>query len=266
MRRPPASSTGVRPSSSHAGRAVRKTCTARSATDIARQLSYCAASRTPTRHHLHASHRSPAYLPLFPSSPIPAALIGSTSRYNRRDAALADGERAAGHRACVARCARATRLPKVVLGLERRGSPMMGYQAEAGSRRSPDRRRRADAAHRNQPAPADAVICCRAALAASRLLTDFLDASIIRRAGAGAQPRRRVRPLRSANRTGRLLPSSWTPTGPGTRPAAGASRVRRGYDWPPCVGRTPMTSRLLVHGTMADPRWLDRRWTTAAGP
>jgi dienelactone hydrolase len=206
---------------------------------------------------------SPAYLPLFPElARTGLHVIGCGTRYTVGDAALQMENVLLDLAACVRDARERLGYSRVVLaGWSGGGSLMMGYQAEATKpvitataageptglveRRLPE---------------ADAVLFLAAPRSRHRLLTDFLDASITDE----------VEPDRNRDREFDL----YDPRNPNQPPyspdfvAAYRERQRarnlRITDFAldrlarlRAAGRPDDEHAFVVHGTMADPRWLD---------
>ena len=206
---------------------------------------------------------SPAYLPLFSElARTGLHVIGSTSRYTVGDAALQMENVLLDIAACVRDARERLGYRKVVLaGWSGGGSPMMGYQAEA--EKPTITRTAADEptllTETNLP-PADAVMLLAAPRSRHRLLTDFLDASITDE----LVPER--------NRAVEFdLYDSANPNRPpysaeflDAYRARQRARSRRITEFAVerlasmrVAGRPDDEHAFVVHGTMADPRWLD---------
>lgn len=206
---------------------------------------------------------SPAYLPLFPElARTGLHAIGCTTRYTVGDFALQMENVLLDLAACVRDARERLGYQKVVLaGWSGGGSPMMGYQAEA---EKPAITRTAAGeptllADTELPA-ADGVMLLAAPRSRHRLLTDFLDASI----------------------TDELVPEHdrdaefdlYDPANPNQPPYSPdflaayrehqRARSRRITEFAlsklatmRAAGRPDDEHSFVVHGTMADPRWLD---------
>ncbi len=206
---------------------------------------------------------SPAYLPLFPElARTGLHVIGSTSRYTVGDAAL-QMENVLLDIAAVVRDAR-ERLGyrRIVLaGWSGGGSPMMGYEAEA---EKPTITRTAAGeptllADTALPA-ADAVLLLAAPRSRHHLLTDFLDASVTDELDPDRDrdpefdlydPANPNQPPYSAEflnayRQRQRERSSWI-----------TAFAQEKLDALRAAGRPHDEHAFVVHGTMADPRWLD---------
>ncbi|WP_019875093.1 alpha/beta hydrolase family protein [Sporichthya polymorpha] len=206
---------------------------------------------------------SPAYLPLFPElARTGLHVLGSTSRYTVGDAALQMENVLLDIAACVRDARERLGYRRVVLaGWSGGGSPMMGYQAEA---EKPTITQTAAGEPtlltENQLLPADAVMLLAAPRSRHRLLTDFLDASVTDE----------LDPDRNRDREFDL----YDPANPNQPPysadfvAAYRERQRRRNERITdfaveklaafrAAGRPHDEHGFVVHGTMADPRWLD---------
>jgi dienelactone hydrolase len=206
---------------------------------------------------------SPAYLPLFPElARTGLHVLGSTSRYTVGDAALQMENVLLDIAACVRDARERLGYAKVVLaGWSGGGSPMMGYQAEA-------EKATITCTAADEPTllaetellPADAVLQLAAPRSRHRLLTDFLDASITDE----------VDPDRKRATEFDL----YDPANPNQPPysadflaayrARQRERARRITEFAQAkltgfarAGRPHAEHAFVVHGTMADPRWLD---------
>jgi dienelactone hydrolase len=206
---------------------------------------------------------SPAYLPLFPElARTGLHVIGSTNRYAVGDAALQMENVLLDIGACVRDAKERLGYEKVVLaGWSGGGSPMMGYQAEA---EKPTIVRTAAGeptllAETELPV-ADGVMLLAAPRSRHRLLTEFLDASVTDE----------VDPDRGRDSEFNL----YDPANPHKPPyspdylAAYRSRQRarslritrfaqEKLEAFQAAGRPDAEHSFVVHGTMADPRWLD---------
>lgn len=206
---------------------------------------------------------SPAYLPLFPElARTGLHVIGSTTRYSVGDAALQMENVLLDIGACIRDAKERLGYKRVLLaGWSGGGSPMMGYQAEAEQRTIIQTAAGEPSPLAETPLePADGVLMLAAPRSRHRLLTDFLDASV----------------------TNELEPDSgrlhdfnlYDPANPNQPPytsdfiaayrAAQRSRARRITDFAQQKledfqrRRQPHAEHaFVVHGTMADPRWID---------
>lgn len=212
-----------------------------------------------------ASHPigSPAYLPLFPElARTGLHVIGCTNRYAVGDSALQMENHLLDLGACIRDAKERLGYAKVVLaGWSGGGSPMMGYQAEA---EKPTITQTAA----GEPTPlsetalpaADGVMLLAAPRSRHRLLTEFLDASITDE----------ISPER--NRIAEF--DLYDPANPNQPPYTAdfldayrerqRDRNRRITAFAQeklaafrAAGRPHAEHAFVVHGTMADPRWLD---------
>ncbi len=212
-----------------------------------------------------ASHPigSPAYLPLFPElARTGMHVIGCANRYSVGDFALQMENHLLDLAACIRDARERLGYAKVVLaGWSGGGSPMMGYQAEA---EQPVITRTAAGeptllAETGLPA-ADGVMLLAAPRSRHRLLTDFLDASITDE----------LQPDRNRDREFDL----YDPANPNQPPyspdflaeyrSRQLARNQRITEFAQAklaefkaAGRPHDEYSFVVHGTMADPRWLD---------
>src|SRR5271155_5740366 len=212
-----------------------------------------------------ASHPigSPAYLPLFPElARTGLYVIGCTNRYAVGDSALQMENPLLDLGACVRDAKERLGYAKVVLaGWSGGGSPMMGYQAEA-EKPTITQTAAGDPSSLAETAlpPADAVMQLAAPRSRHRLLTEFLDASITDE----------LQPDRDRDAEFDL----YDPANPNQPPYSAnflaAYRERQRERNPPVTayaqqklrdfrnaGKPPAEHSFDVHGTMADPRWLD---------
>ncbi|MGW2934619.1 alpha/beta hydrolase family protein [Streptomyces sp. NPDC055722] len=206
---------------------------------------------------------SPAYLPLFSElARTGVHVIGCGNRYSAGDAALQMENVLLDLAACVRDARERLGYRHVVLaGWSGGGSPMMGYQAEAEkpaisvtAAGEPTLLANADLM------PADGVILLAAPRSRHRLLTDFLDASITNELDPDsgrdpefdlydpANPNQApysadyLREYRARQRTRNLRITEFAQSKLASFAAAGQPHDEHAF---------------IVHGTMADPRWLD---------
>ncbi|GAA5167486.1 alpha/beta fold hydrolase [Pseudonocardia eucalypti] len=206
---------------------------------------------------------SPAYLPLFPElARTGLHVIGSANRYSTGDAALQMENVLLDLAACVRDARERLGYRKVVLaGWSGGGSPMMGYQAEAEQPKITH-------TAAGEPSPlaetelpaADGVLQLAAPRSRHRLLTEFLDASITNE----------LEPERDRDAEFDL----YDPANPNQPPYSAdflaayrerqRARSRRITDFArdklagfAAAGHPEREHAFVVHGTMADPRWLD---------
>lgn len=206
---------------------------------------------------------SPAYLPLFPElARTGLHVIGCASRYSTGDSALQMENVLLDLGACVRDAKERLGYRRVVLaGWSGGGSPMMGYQAEA---EKPTITRTAAGeptllADTELPG-ADGVLLLAAPRSRHRLLTDFLDASVTDE----------LRPEHGRDAEFDL----YDPANPNQPPygadflaayrARQRARAARITEFAQATladfraaGRPDDEHAFVVHGTMADPRWLD---------
>lgn len=206
---------------------------------------------------------SPAYLPLFPElARTGLHVIGCANRYASGDSALQMENVLLDLAACVRDARERLGYAKVVLaGWSGGGSPMIGYQAEA---EKPTITRTAAGeptllGEADLPG-ADGVMLLAAPRSRHRLLTDFLDASVTDE----------LRPERNRDAEFDL----YDPANPNQPPyspdflaayrARQLARNRRITEFAratlaefAAAGRPHAEHAFVVHGTMADPRWLD---------
>lgn len=212
-----------------------------------------------------ASHPigSPAYLPLFPElARTGLHVIGYANRYSVGDAALQMENHLLDLGACVRDARERLGYRRVVLaGWSGGGSPMMGYQAEAEQPMITQTAAGEPTLLAESPLPvADAVMLLAAPRSRHRLLTEFLDASITDE----SDPDR--------NRDAEF--NLYDPANPNQPPyspdflAAYRERQRERnrritafaqekLDDFRKAGKPNAEHAFIVHGTMADPRWLD---------
>jgi pimeloyl-ACP methyl ester carboxylesterase len=206
---------------------------------------------------------SPAYLPLFPElARTGLHVLGSTSRYTVGDAALQMENVLLDLAACVRDARERLGYRKVVLaGWSGGGSPMMGYQAEA--EKAIITRTAADEPTlltETELLPVDAVLQLAAPRSRHRLLTDFLDASITDEV--------------DPDRKRAVEFDLYDPANPNQPPyspdflAAYRERQRDRNRRITAFAQEKLANlraasrphdehAFVVHGTMADPRWLD---------
>lgn len=212
-----------------------------------------------------ASHPvgSPAYLPLFSElARTGLHVIGCANRYSVGDSALQMENHLLDVGACVRDARERLGYRRVVLaGWSGGGSPMMGYAAEA-DKPVITATAAGEATLLAQTAlpPADAVLLLAAHRSRHRILTEFLDASVTDE----LQPER--------NRDAEF--DLYDPANPNQPPysadfvAAYRQRQRdrnrritafahEKLDEFRAAGRPHAEHSFVVHGTMADPRWLD---------
>lgn len=206
---------------------------------------------------------SPAYLPLFSELARHGLhVIGCANRYSTGDSALQMENVLLDLGACINDARQRLGYKNVILaGWSGGGSPMMGYQAEAEQPVITQ-----TAAGESTPLadttlpPADGVMLLAAPRSRHRLLTDFLDASITDE----MQP--------DLNRDSEF--DLYDPANPNQPPysadflaayrARQRERNQRITDFARnklaelrAAGRPDAEFAFVVHGTMADPRWLD---------
>ena len=206
---------------------------------------------------------SPAYLPLFSElARTGLHVIGCANRYSNGDAALQMENVLLDLGACVRDARERLGYHKVVLaGWSGGGSPMMGYQAEAEKPRITQTAAGEPTLLADTALPsADGVMLLAAPRSRHRLLTDFLDASITNE----LQPE-----LDRATEFDLYDPAN------ANQPPYSADflaayrnrqreRSRRITEFAQnrlsdlrAAGRPDAEHAFVVHGTMADPRWLD---------
>jgi pimeloyl-ACP methyl ester carboxylesterase len=206
---------------------------------------------------------SPAYLPLFPElARTGLHVLGSTSRYTVGDAALQMENVLLDIAACVKTARERLGYRKVVLaGWSGGGSPMMGYAAEA-EKPVITRTAAGEPTLLSETAlpSVDAVMLLAAPRSRHRLLTDFLDASITDE----------IEPDRGREREFDLYDPANANQPPYSADFLAAYRARQrernaritafaqakltAFQ---SAGRPHDEHAFVVHGTMADPRWLD---------
>ncbi|BBZ78580.1 alpha/beta hydrolase [Mycolicibacterium anyangense] len=206
---------------------------------------------------------SPAYLPLFPELARHGMhVIGCANRYSTGDSALQMENVLLDLGACVRDARERLGYKNVVLaGWSGGGSPMMGYQAEAENPVITQTAAGEPTLLADTPLePADGVMLLAAPRSRHRLLTDFLDASITDE----IQP--------DNNRASEF--DLYDPANPNQPPysadflsayrARQRERSRRITEFARdklaglrAAGRPDAEFAFVVHGTMADPRWLD---------
>ncbi len=206
---------------------------------------------------------SPAYLPLFPElARTGLHVIGCANRYSVGDSALQMENVLLDLGACIRDARERLGYAKVVLaGWSGGGSPVMGYQAEA---EKPAITRTAAGeptllADTELPA-ADGVLLLAAPRSRHRLLTEFLDASVTDevdpdRGRAGEfdlyDPANPNRPPYSAEFLDAYRARQRERS---ARITAFAQEKLAAFR---AAGRPDAEHAFVVHGTMADPRWLD---------
>jgi dienelactone hydrolase len=206
---------------------------------------------------------SPAYLPLFPElARTGLHVIGCANRYSTGDSALQMENVLLDLGACIQDAKQRLGYQRVVLaGWSGGGSPMMGYAAEAAK---PAITRTAA----GEPTPladtelpgVDGVLLLAAPRSRHRLLTDFLDASITDE----------LNPERNKDAEFDLYDPANANQPPYTADFLAAyrqrqrDRSRRITEFARAklaefraAGRPDAEHAFVVHGTMADPRWLD---------
>jgi len=206
---------------------------------------------------------SPAYLPLFSElARIGLHVIGCSSRYLLGDAALQMENVLLDIGACVRDAKERLGYKKVILaGWSGGGSPMMTYQAEAEKRTiTATAAGEASLLAQTTLDRANGILFLAAPRSRHRLLTDFLDASV----------RNELDPDRDRDREYDL----YDPANPNRAPysseyvASYRSRQRERNERITefalgkledlrRAGRAHEEYAFVVHGTMADPRWLD---------
>lgn len=206
---------------------------------------------------------SPAYLPLFSQlARFGLHVMGCANRYSIGDSALQFENVLLDLGACVRDARERLGYSKVILaGWSGGGSPMMGYQAEA---EKPTITQTAA----GEPTPlsetslpsADGVLFLAAPRSRHRLLTDFLDASITNE----------LEPDRDRDREFDLYDPDNRHQPPYTADFVAEYRARQRarnrritqfaqerLESFKRAGRPDAEHAFVVHGTMADPRWLD---------
>jgi dienelactone hydrolase len=206
---------------------------------------------------------SPAYLPLFPElARTGLHVIGCANRYSTGDAALQMENVLLDLGECVRDARGRLGYQKVVLaGWSGGGSPMMGYQAEAEKPAITQTAAGEPTLLAETALPkADGVLLLAAPRSRHRLLTDFLDASVTNE----------LEPERDRATEFDL----YDPANPNRPPysadfldayrARQRERARRITELAKTkladfarAGRPHAEHAFVVHGTMADPRWLD---------
>jgi len=212
-----------------------------------------------------ASHPigSPAYLPLFPElARTGLHVIGCTNRYAVGDSALQMENHLLDLGACVRDAKERLGYAKVVLaGWSGGGSPMMGYQAEA---EKPTITQTAAGeptllAQTSLPV-ADGVLLLAAPRSRHRLLTEFLDASVTdevfpeRRRAAEFDLYDRANPNQPPYSADFVAAYRERQRERNRRITAFALEKLAGFR---AAGKPDAEYAFVVHGTMADPRWLD---------
>jgi dienelactone hydrolase len=206
---------------------------------------------------------SPAYLPLFPElARTGIHVIGCANRYSVGDAALQMENVLLDLGACIRDAKERLGYQKVVLaGWSGGGSPMMGYQAEA---EKPSITRTAAGeptllADTELPS-ADGVLLLAAPRSRHRLLTDFLDASITDE----LEPERNRDIEFDLYHPDNPNQPPYTPEFLAAYRERQRARSHRITEFAraklaafQAAGRPHDEHAFVVHGTMADPRWLD---------
>lgn len=206
---------------------------------------------------------SPAYLPLFPElARTGLHVIGCANRYSTGDSALQMENVLLDLGACVRDARDRLGYSNVVLaGWSGGGSPMMGYQAEA---EKPAITR--TAAGEPTPlaetglSPADGVLLLAAPRSRHRLLTEFLDASITdeldpdRRRASEFDLYDPANPNQPPYSPDFLAEYRARQQARNRRITEFARNALHGFQR---AGRPDAEHAFVVHGTMADPRWLD---------
>lgn len=206
---------------------------------------------------------SPAYLPLFSElARTGLHVIGCANRYSTGDSALQMENVLLDLGACVRDARERLGYQKVVLaGWSGGGSPMMGYQAEAEKPTITQTGAGEPTLLADTALPsADGVMLLAAPRSRHRLLTDFLDASITNE----LQPDRdRVAEFDLYDPANANQPPYTTDFLTEYR-ARQRNRARRITEFAQerlaamrAAGRPDDEHAFVVHGTMADPRWLD---------
>ncbi|MFA5708822.1 alpha/beta hydrolase [Mycolicibacterium sp.] len=206
---------------------------------------------------------SPAYLPLFSELARSGLhVIGCANRYSVGDSALQMENVLLDLGACVRDARERLGYRTVVLaGWSGGGSPMMGYQAEAEDPRITKTAAGEPTLLSEIPLPAaDAVMLLAAPRSRHRLLTDFLDASVTNELqpelGRASEfdlydPSNANQPPYSADFLEEYR----------ARQRARSARItefaRETLATMRASGRPDAEHAFVVHGTMADPRWLD---------
>ncbi len=206
---------------------------------------------------------SPAYLPLFPElARTGFHVIGAANRYSTGDSALQMENVLLDLDACIRDARERLGYRNVLLaGWSGGGSPMMGYQGEAENPVIA-------ATAAGEPTPlsdtalskADGVLLLAAPRSRHRLLTEFLDASITDELNPDNNCRAEFDLYDPAN-------PNQPPYSADFISAYRAEQVRRSHritafaqqklaDFAK-AGRPHAEHAFVVHGTMADPRWLD---------
>lgn len=206
---------------------------------------------------------SPAYLPLFSElARTGLHVIGCANRYSVGDSALQMENVLLDLGACVRDARERLGYSKVVLaGWSGGGSPMMGYQAEA---ENPTITQTAAGEHtllaETRLPAADAVMLLAAPRSRHRLLTDFLDPSITNE----LEPERNRDSVFDLydpwNRNQPPYSADYLDDYRAVQRARSAKITEFAQDRLEKfrkAGRPDAEHAFVVHGTMADPRWLD---------
>jgi dienelactone hydrolase len=206
---------------------------------------------------------SPAYLPLFSElARTGVHVIGCGNRYSTGDAALQMENVLLDLAACVRDARERLGYRHVVLaGWSGGGSPMMGYQAEAEKPTiSVTAAGEPTLLAETSLVPADGVILLAAPRSRHRLLSDFLDASITNELDPDSGRDREFDLYDPANPNKAPYSAEYLREYR-TRQRARNSRIT---DFAQskladlaATGRPHDEYAFIVHGTMADPRWLD---------
>lgn len=206
---------------------------------------------------------SPAYLPLFSELARSGMhVIGCANRYSTGDSALQMENVLLDLGACVRDARERLGYKNVVLaGWSGGGSPMMGYQAEAEKAIiTQTAAGEPTLLAETQLAPADGVMLLAAPRSRHRLLTDFLDASITNELQPNVNRDKEFDLYDPAN-------PNQPPYSPDFLTAYRAKQRERNQRITEFAreqlaelrgaGRPDAEFAFVVHGTMADPRWLD---------
>lgn len=206
---------------------------------------------------------SPAYLPLFSElARTGLHVIGCTTRYATGDSALQMENVLLDLAACIRDARERLGYDKVVLaGWSGGGSPMMGYQAES---EQPVITRTAAGEStlltETPLLPADGVLQLAAPRSRHRLLTDFLDPSITDELDPDRGRDAEFDLYDPANRNTPPYSADFV-TEYRSRQRARSRRItefaHEKLDAFRRAGREHAEHAFVVHGTMADPRWLD---------
>lgn len=206
---------------------------------------------------------SPAYLPLFPElARTGLHVLGSTTRYTVADAALQMENVLLDIAACVRDARERMGYRKVVLaGWSGGGSPMMGYAAEA---EKPTITQTAAGEPTllsdTELSPVDAVMLLAAPRSRHRLLTDFLDASVTDEADPDHDRASEFDLYDPANSNQPPYDAEFVAAYRARQRERSARITAYAQDKLADLrarGREHDEHAFVVHGTMADPRWLD---------